>query len=69
MKRGVKIHCEGFRHEFEIEDFYPGETEVTQGLWKAFMGDNLLITKAVMIIRSRILIPAYELNQLPYEDK
>lgn len=40
MKRGVKIHCEGFRHEFEIEDFYPGETEVTQGLWKAVMGDN-----------------------------
>ena len=38
--RGGKIHCEGLRHEFEIEDFYLGETEVTQGLWKAVMGDN-----------------------------
>ena len=30
--RGGKIHCEGLRHEFEIEDFYLGETEVTQEL-------------------------------------
>lgn len=43
--RGGKIHCEGLRHEFEIEDFYLGETEVTQELWKAVMGDNPAINQ------------------------
>ena len=38
--RGGKIHCEGLRNEVELADFYLGETEVTQGLWKAVMGDN-----------------------------
>lgn len=38
--RGGKIHCEGLRNEIELADFYLGETEVTQGLWKAVMGDN-----------------------------
>ena len=40
MKRGGKIHCEGLRDEVELADFYLGETEVTQGLRKAVMGDN-----------------------------
>ena len=38
--RGGKIHCRGLRNEIELADFYLGETEVTQGLWKAVMGDN-----------------------------
>ncbi len=38
--RGGKIHCEGLRNEVELADFYLAETEVTQGLWKAVMGDN-----------------------------
>ena len=38
--RGGKIQCEGLRNEVELADFYLGETEVTQGLWKAVMGDN-----------------------------
>lgn len=38
--RGGKIHCKGLRNEIELADFYLGETEVTQGLWKAVMGDN-----------------------------
>ena len=38
--RGGKIHCEGLRNKVELADFYLAETEVTQGLWKAVMGDN-----------------------------
>lgn len=38
--RGGKIKCEGFRKEVELTDFYLAESEVTQGLWKAVMGNN-----------------------------
>lgn len=43
--RGGKIHCEGLRNEVELADFYLGETEVTQKLWKAVMGDNPAINQ------------------------
>lgn len=38
--KGGKIECEGQKRPIELDDFYIGETEVTQGLWKAIMGNN-----------------------------
>lgn len=38
--RGGKINCKRERKAIEIEDFYIGETEVTQELWMSVMGDN-----------------------------
>ncbi len=35
-----KIDCKGLKRTIELEDFYIGETEVTQDLWSAIMGDN-----------------------------
>ena len=39
VKKG-KINCKGLRETIELDDFYIGETEVTQELWMAIMGDN-----------------------------
>lgn len=38
--RGGKINCKGFKETIELKDFYIGETEVTQELWVAIMGNN-----------------------------
>lgn len=38
--KGGKINCKGLRKTIELEDFYIGETEVTQELWMSVMGDN-----------------------------
>lgn len=38
--KGGKINCKGFRETIELNDFYIGETEVTQELWMSVMGDN-----------------------------
>lgn len=37
---GGKMDCKGLKKTIELEDFYVGETEVTQGLWSAIMSDN-----------------------------
>lgn len=38
--KGGKIDCEGLKDAIELDDFYIGETEVTQELWSAIMGSN-----------------------------
>lgn len=38
--RGGRIDCQGLNKTIELDDFYIGETEVTQDLWSAIMGDN-----------------------------
>ena len=38
--KGGKIDCKGLKKTIDLNDFYIGETEVTQGLWSAIMGDN-----------------------------
>ena len=38
--KGGKIDCKGLKKTVELDDFYVGETEVTQDLWSAIMGDN-----------------------------
>ncbi len=38
--KGGKIDCKGLKETIELKDFYIGETEVTQALWSAVMGDN-----------------------------
>lgn len=38
--KGGKICCEGFRDTIKLDDFYIGETEVTQELWAVVMGSN-----------------------------
>lgn len=43
--KGGKICCEGFRDTITLDDFYIGETEVTQELWTAVMGSNPSIHK------------------------
>ena len=37
---GGKINCRGLKKTIDIDDFYISETEVTQELWTAIMGDN-----------------------------
>lgn len=37
---GGKIECKGLKETIELDDFYIGETEVTQELWTAIMGYN-----------------------------
>lgn len=37
---GGKICCEGLRDTIELDNFYIAETEVTQELWTAVMGNN-----------------------------
>ena len=43
--RGGKINCKKLRKTIELDDFYIGETEVTQELWVAIMGDNPSVHK------------------------
>ncbi len=38
--KGGKIDCKGLKETIELDDFYIGETEVTQELWSAIMGNN-----------------------------
>lgn len=38
--KGGKIDCRGLKKSIDLDDFYISETEVTQGLWSAIMGDN-----------------------------
>lgn len=38
--KGGKIECKGLKKTIELDDFYIGETEVTQELWSAIMGNN-----------------------------
>lgn len=38
--KGGKIDCKGLKETIELDDFYIGETEVTQQLWAAIMGYN-----------------------------
>lgn len=38
--KGGKIDCKGLKKTLELNDFYIGETEVTQELWTAIMSDN-----------------------------
>lgn len=38
--KGGKIDCRGLKKTIELDNFYISETEVTQGLWTAIMGDN-----------------------------
>lgn len=42
---GGTICCKGMYEPVELSDFYIGETEVTQELWTAIMGDNPSIMK------------------------
>lgn len=37
---GGKIDCRGLKKTIELDNFYISETEVTQELWTAIMGDN-----------------------------
>lgn len=38
--KGGKINCRGLKKTIELDNFYISETEVTQELWTAIMGDN-----------------------------
>lgn len=38
--RGGKIDCKGLKKTIKLDDFYIGETEVTQELWSTIMDDN-----------------------------
>lgn len=38
--KGGKIDCKGLKETIELDDFYISETEVTQELWNAIMGNN-----------------------------
>ncbi len=38
--KGGKIDCKGLKGTIALDDFYIGETEVTQELWSAIMGNN-----------------------------
>lgn len=38
--KGGKINCKGLRETIELNDFYIGETEVTQELWTSVMENN-----------------------------
>jgi len=38
--KGGKIDCKGLKETIELKDFYISETEVTQALWSAVMGEN-----------------------------
>lgn len=38
--KGGKINCKGLKESVELNDFYIGETEITQELWTTVMGNN-----------------------------
>lgn len=38
--KGGKINCRGLKKTIDLDNFYISETEVTQELWTAIMGDN-----------------------------
>lgn len=38
--KGGRINCKGLRKTIELNDFWIGETEVTQELWMSVMGEN-----------------------------
>ncbi|MDE6008014.1 MAG: formylglycine-generating enzyme family protein [Muribaculaceae bacterium] len=38
--KGGKIDCKGLKETIELDDFYIGETEVTQELWSSIMDHN-----------------------------
>lgn len=38
--KGGKIDCRGLKRSIELNNFYISETEVTQELWTAIMGEN-----------------------------
>lgn len=38
--KGGKIQCRGLKKAIELDNFYVGETEVTQELWEAIMDEN-----------------------------
>lgn len=44
--KGGKIDCKGLKKTIDLKDFYIGETEVTQGLWSAILGDNPSVNQA-----------------------
>lgn len=44
--KGGKIDCKGLKKTVELDDFYVGETEVTQKLWSAIMGNNPSVNQA-----------------------
>lgn len=44
--KGGRIDCKGLKETIELNDFYIGETEVTQGLWYAIMGNNPSVHQA-----------------------
>lgn len=44
--KGGKIDCKGLSETIELDDFHIGETEVTQELWSAIMGNNPSVNKA-----------------------
>lgn len=46
---GGKIKCEGLKKAINLKDFYIGETEVTQELWTAVMGNNPSVNKDSVI--------------------
>lgn len=44
--KGGKIDCKGLSETIKLDDFHIGETEVTQELWSAIMGNNPSINQA-----------------------
>lgn len=44
--KGGKIKCKGLKETIDMPDFHIGETEVTQELWAAIMGDNPSVNQA-----------------------
>lgn len=45
--KGGRIDCKGLKKTVELDDFYFGETEVTQELWSAIMDYNPSINQTV----------------------
>ena len=56
--KGGKINCKRLRKTIELNDFYIGETEVTQELWMAVMGEN------PSVHTDTLLCPAENVNLL-----
>lgn len=45
--KGGKIDCQGLKKTIDLDDFFIGETEVTQKLWSAIMGNNPSLNQEV----------------------